>query len=509
MMTAPTLSAGHRLSELLEGLAPVAAEQDVEIVGMAIDSRRIRPGELFLACAGTQGHGLQHVEAALAAGAAAVAWEKAPGVSPPSGAPLSRAAPMIAVDGLGRHAGAIASRFYGHPSADLQVIGVTGTDGKTSCSHFIAQALDEEDAPCGLIGTLGYGRYGHLQSGLHTTPDAITLQSELARLRDIGAKRVVMEVSSHALDQNRVGAVAMETAVLTNLGRDHLDYHGDLAAYAAAKRLLFRHPGLRHAVLNADDAFGRELLASIDGNVQPLLYGFGRSVDGEGVQFVRGSEPETDVGGLRMRIFSSWGAGELSSGLLGRFNAANLLAAAGVLLMAGISFERVLTRLAATRTVAGRMERVGGGAEQPLVVVDYAHTPQALEHVLTALRPHCQGALWCVFGAGGDRDRGKRPLMGEAVERLADHAVVTDDNPRHEDATQIVVDILAGMQDPDAAYVERDRARAIDLAIERARPGDVVLVAGKGHEAYQQIGDKRLPFNDREQVLAALGRPTP
>jgi len=506
MMTARTLSAGHRLSELLEGLAPVAPEQDVEIVGMAIDSRRIRAGELFLACAGTQGHGLEHVDAAVAAGAAAVAWQKAPGANPPSGMKLSRTVPMIAVEALGRHAGAIAARFFGHPSADLQVVGVTGTDGKTSCSHFIAQAFDEEAAPCGLIGTLGYGRYGHLESGLHTTPDAITLQSELARLRDLGARRVVMEVSSHALDQNRVGAVAIETAVLTNLGRDHLDYHGDLAGYAAAKRLLFRHPGLRHAVLNGDDPFGRELLTSLEGNVQPILYGFGQSVDAAGVQFVRASEPETDVDGLRMQVHSSWGDGELASGLLGRFNAVNLLAAAAVLLVSGMPLEQVLMRLCATRTVAGRMERVGGAPAQPLVVVDYAHTPQALEHVLTALRAHCQGVLWCVFGAGGDRDRGKRPLMGAAVERLADHAVVTDDNPRHEDATQIVVDILAGMHDPDAAYVERDRARAIGLAIEQARPGDVVLVAGKGHEAYQQIGEKRLPFSDREQVLAALGR---
>ncbi|MGA7801434.1 MAG: UDP-N-acetylmuramoyl-L-alanyl-D-glutamate--2,6-diaminopimelate ligase, partial [Gammaproteobacteria bacterium] len=429
----------------------------------------------------------------------------APGVQPPAEADVPRVVPMVSVENLGRRAGTIAARFFDHPSAELRVIGVTGTDGKTSCSHFIAQALDGDTVPCGLIGTLGYGRYGHLESGLHTTPDAITLQSELARLRDLGAQRVVMEVSSHALHQNRIDAVAIETAVLTNLGRDHLDYHSDLSGYAEAKRRLFRHPGLRHAVLNIDDPFGCELLASLDGNVQPVLYGFGTPPATSGLQMVRGSALQMDTDGLRMQIDGSWGSGQLSSGLLGRFNGSNLLAAAAVLLVSGMPFQQVLSRLAATRTVAGRMERVGDGPGRPLVVVDYAHTPQALEHVLTALRAHCDGALWCVFGAGGDRDRGKRPLMGEAAERLADHLVVTDDNPRHEDATQIVVDILAGLQDPDAAYVERDRARAIGLAIGQARPGDVVLVAGKGHETYQQIGDRRLPFSDREQVLESLG----
>lgn len=506
MMAAPSLSVAHRLADLLEGLAVVGAKEDVEIAGLAVDSRRVRPGDLFLACAGNRVHGLDFLHAALSAGAGAVAWEPTPGVQPPAMSAMGGGVPLVAVENLGYHLGTVGSRFFNHPSAALQVIGVTGTDGKTSCTHFVAQALDADAAPCGLIGTLGYGRYGRLQTGLHTTPDAVTLQRELARLRDMGARRVAVEVSSHALDQNRIGAVAVHTAVLTNLGRDHLDYHGDLSGYAAAKRRLFHHPGLRHAVLNGDDPFGRELLISLDGSVQPVLYGFDLSSAPAGVATVRGVDLQLEANGLRMTIDSSWGSGQLASTVLGRFNGANLLAAAAVLLVSGIPFEQVLARLGATRTVPGRMERVGDAPGGPLLVVDYAHTPQALEHVLAALRAHCTGALWCVFGAGGERDRGKRPLMGAVAERLADFIVVTDDNPRHEDATQIVVDILAGMADPDAVYVERDRAKAIGLAIERARPGDVVLVAGKGHEDYQQVGDRRLPFNDREQVLAYLGR---
>ncbi|HKK13203.1 MAG TPA: UDP-N-acetylmuramoyl-L-alanyl-D-glutamate--2,6-diaminopimelate ligase [Gammaproteobacteria bacterium] len=501
MMAARELANGYRLGALLEGLAELEPDREVTVQGLATDSRRVQPGDLFLARAGRHTHGLRHLDQALAAGAAAVVWEPVPGAAPPAAA-----VPAVAVPGLGQVLGVIADRFFGHPSGELAVIGVTGTDGKTSCSHFIAQALDEATAPCGLIGTLGYGRYGALDAGTHTTPDAVALQRELAGLRDAGARRVVMEASSHALHQGRTTAVRFHTAVLTNLGRDHLDYHGDLASYADAKRGLFESPGLAHAVLNADDAFGRELLETLSGGLDTLAYGLqALPPDRPGVQ---GDELVLDPQGLHLRVRSPWGSGTLGTRLLGRFNASNLLGALGALVVLGVPFEQALHRLGQTATVPGRMECFGGGPGQPLVVVDYAHTPQALEQVLGALREHCDGALWCVFGAGGERDAGKRPLMGRVAERLADRVVVTDDNPRNEDATQIVVDILAGLQAPDAVYVERDRGRAIALAVDRARPGDVVLVAGKGHEDYQQIGARRVPFSDREQVRARLGRPS-
>ncbi|WJW75013.1 UDP-N-acetylmuramoyl-L-alanyl-D-glutamate--2,6-diaminopimelate ligase [Thiohalobacter sp. IOR34] len=503
MMTAPRLEPGMRLGELLQGLAEVPPAVDLEIRGLALDSRRLAPGDLFLALSGTRQHGLEFAAEAQVAGAAAVAWE--PDADLDAGAPVLRelGLPAVAVPELGARLGEIASRFHGRPSEALFLVGVTGTDGKTSCSHFIAQALHQVGAPCGLIGTLGYGLYGALEPGAHTTPDAVTLQAELAAIRDRGATAAVMEVSSHALAQARTGAVAFDVAVLTHLGRDHLDYHGSLEAYAAAKRRLFESPGLGAAVLNADDALGRELLAGLPGDAEPVAYGLGPLARQGGGRWLQAEALRATGMGLEIEIRSSWGEGTLASRLLGRFNASNLLAALGVLLLRGLDFDTALERLAQVRTVPGRMEAFGGG-EQPLVVVDYAHTPRALEAVLGALREHCRGRLWCVFGAGGDRDRGKRPLMGAIAERCADRVLLTDDNPRREDPEQILAEILAGMRAPQAVQVERRRGLAIARALEAAGPGDVVLVAGKGHEDFQLVGDARIPFSDRAEVRRLL-----
>jgi UDP-N-acetylmuramoyl-L-alanyl-D-glutamate--2,6-diaminopimelate ligase len=509
MMAVAKLPTGIPLAVLLDGLADPGAVAELPVTGLATDSRQVRPGDLFLAVAGLRHHGLDHVAAALAAGAVAVAWE------PVAERPelVARAAalpvPQLAVAGLRIKLGHIASRFYAAPSRDLFVVGVTGTDGKTSCTHFLAEAFAEPGRPGALLGTLGYGAFGQLKPATHTTPDALVIQRELAELRDAGLRRVAMEVSSHGLHQGRVNGVNFDVAVLTNLSRDHLDYHGDVGAYGEAKRILFQSPGLQAAVINGGDAFGRQLLPQLSSGVRAIAYGLETELAGcPAAEQVMGKHLQLSEQGLRLQVVTPWGEGELQAGLLGGFNASNLLAALAVLGVAGMPLDEALQRLARVHTVPGRMERFGGTARQPLVVVDYAHTPRALEQVLTALRAHCRGTLWCVCGAGGDRDAGKRPLMGQVAEQLADRVVLTNDNPRSEDPQAILAQIQAGMQRPEAARVIPDRAEAIRFALAQARAGDLVLVAGKGHEEYQQVGDQRLPFSDRELVRAWLAEDT-
>jgi UDP-N-acetylmuramoyl-L-alanyl-D-glutamate--2,6-diaminopimelate ligase len=494
----------QRLSALLQGFAAVTADADCEICGIETDSRRVARGDLFLACTGMRTHGAGYIEDAVRAGAAAVAFEAGAGVDPRTEGRYLVSVPLVGVAGLGRQLGIIAARFYAEPSRDMMVVGVTGTNGKTSCCHYMAQALIRDGAPCGVIGTLGYGAYGALHPGSHTTPDAVTLQGELAALRAAGIKRVVMEVSSHALEQERTQGVAFDGAIFTNLTHDHLDYHGDLTAYAQAKRKLFLVPGLCYAVINHDDAFGRELLADLARPIVAVRYGLGDEVRrADGGRYVHGTILQRDLSGMELQISSSWGDGRLRTGLLGEFNAGNLLAVLSMLLME-LPFADALARLENLRAVPGRMERFGGGV-RPLVIVDYAHTPDALKQVLQTLRAHCAGLLWCVFGCGGDRDRGKRPLMGAAAERFADRVILTSDNPRHEDPQAIIEQILAGIVRTDVVERMPDRAQALRHAIEGAHSGDIVLVAGKGHEDYQQIGDERLPFSDRKQVCHLLG----
>jgi UDP-N-acetylmuramoyl-L-alanyl-D-glutamate--2,6-diaminopimelate ligase len=497
MMALRPLASPRRLAGLLGGLVQVPARADVPITGLTAHSAQVRPGALFCALSGSRIHGLEHVFEAVARGAAAVVWEPAADLEPPV---LPTRVPMIRVQGLGQGLGVIASRYHGHPSRELAVIGVTGTDGKTSVTQFVAQALDRAGARCGVLGTLGYGLYGALRPGTHTTPDPVRLQGALAELRDQGARVVAMEVSSHALHQGRSQGTEFQVAVLTNLSRDHLDYHGTVEAYAGAKRRLFETPGLRHAVLNLDDAFGRDLHQGLAAGVHALGYGLDPQMQAP-IEALVASRLELRPGGLRLEVDTPWGRGGLSTALLGRFNAANLLAALGVLLALDMPLDEALAGLAHSQIVAGRMEPFGGG-DRPLVVVDYAHTPAALEQVLTALRPHCAGRLWCVFGCGGERDTGKRPLMGHAAQRHADRVIVTDDNPRGEDPVAIVRHILAGMDAPVA--VIHDRGEAIRQAIASVRAGDVLLVAGKGHEQHQAVAGRCVPFSDRQCVCEAL-----
>lgn len=479
----------RRLSELLAGIAPAAMNRDPEITGLALDSRAVQPGFLFLAVPGTHADGRSYIAGALARGAAAVAYER------DGFEPGADAANAVAVPGLRGQIGVIADRFYHSPSRRLQVIGVTGTNGKTTTTHLLAQALERGDRRCGLIGTLGCGFPGALDPSLHTTPDAISVHRLMNRFVADGAQAVCMEVSSHALDQARVAAVHFDIAVFTNLTRDHLDYHGDMDAYAAAKAKLFEFPHLTAAVINADDRFGRALIERSRERVRVVGFGFER---GE----VRARHVEPTPAGLTIQVTTPVGEAEVRSPLLGRFNAGNLLAVLAVLLVLDIPLTEAAAALAHAQPVAGRMERFGGDEGRPLVVVDYAHTPDALDKVLQALREHTTGKLVCVFGCGGDRDRGKRPLMGAIAERLADVVILTNDNPRHESPQAILDEIAAGMR--TAATMVPDRVQAIRTALREARDGDIVLVAGKGHEDYQQIGDRRLPYSDRDTVQELL-----
>ncbi len=511
MMALKTMQTAHTLAGLLQDFCGPAVRADIRVTGLVLDSRKVQSGDLFLALAGTRTHGLQHARQAIALGAVAVAWEPVEGNAGLAELAALLPAPVVAIPRLGQVIGLIADRFYGHPSRGMFMIGVTGTDGKTSCSHFIAQALDSADRRCGLIGTLGYGLYGELDRATHTTPDALTMQQLLLSMQQHGARCVVSEVSSHAMDQGRVRGVHFDLAVLTNLSRDHLDYHGNVEAYAEAKRKLFHTDGLRYAVINADDGFGSALLDAIPPGVAPVAY----RLENEPfrtrfpAQWVIGRNLQTDMHGMQLDVVTPWGSGTLRCNLLGRFNASNLLAALASLCVSGLPFDEALRRLAQTRTVSGRMEPCAGGSGHPLVVVDYAHTPAALKAALKSLRAHCSGKLWCVFGAGGDRDRGKRPEMGAVAECNADHLVLADDNPRTEDPQQIVSDICAGIKQPRKVHIEHDRARAIVWAMHAAGPDDIVLVAGKGHETVQQVGNRTLPFSDRERVQAVAREWTP
>ena len=481
------------LGRLLEGIADAGALGALPVRGLALDSRRVAPGAAFIALRGSRGHGAEHAAAAAAAGAAAMLYE------PP--APLTTPAlPALAVPELRARLGAIANRYYGEPSAGMTVIGVTGTNGKTSTVQLLAQALAGAGMVVGTIGTLGAGLHGALEPGERTTPDVLSTHGLIAALRDRGATHLAMEVSSHALDQGRVDGVAFDLAVFTNLTRDHLDYHGSMREYGAAKARLFDWPGLNGAVINADDDFGRELLARRGSAAQVLAYSAAGAADAA----LRAGGIRTSAAGIDFELATPWGSTAVASRLLGRFNVENLLAVAGCLGLLGWSLPRIAAALELLTPIAGRMNRLGGDGARPLVVVDYAHTPDALEQVLANLRAHTSGRLWCVFGCGGERDKGKRPQMGAIAERLADALVITDDNPRGEDGDAIVGAIRAGLVAPERALLQRDRARAIRWAVSQARPGDTVLVAGKGHEDYQEIGGARLPFDDLEHARRAL-----
>jgi len=489
--------AARRLADVTAGLIDVPAE--ITVTDVTLDSRTASPGAVFLACRGGAQHGLKFAQAAVAHGARAVLYEAA-GADQRLLANLSQEIFVRAVPHLSRHASSIADRFFASPSQSLTIAGITGTNGKTTCAYLLAQALIRCGKSAAYLGTLGCGLPEKLSRCDLTTADAVSVQRQLAALRTLGAECVAMEVSSHALEQERVAAVRFHTAVFTQLTRDHLDYHGTMARYAAAKTRLFSWPTLAVRVINIDDALGQELARQRQTGLLVVTTRKSARPDRDAAAlFVRAAAVRTLPAGLSLDIESSWGACTLDVPLLGDFNADNVLTVLAVLLSWDVKLASAAAALAHTAAPPGRMELLGTG---PVALVDFAHTPDALAQALSAARAHCRGRLWVVFGCGGDRDPGKRPLMGEIAARLADELVLTDDNPRGENPQAIIGAIRAGIDDARALVVEHDRARAIRGALARAAPADLVLIAGKGHEAYQIYGHERRAFSDQAVVRA-------
>jgi UDP-N-acetylmuramoyl-L-alanyl-D-glutamate--2,6-diaminopimelate ligase len=494
-MPAEITSDEPTLAELLQG---IAVAPPVAVAGIETDSRRVNAGDVFLACHGQQSHGLDYVEQALARKAAAVVWDPAGGRSFESHADVI----SVAVSGLGTYLGTIANRWFASPSHSVRVSGVTGTNGKTTVAYLIAQCLQMLGRPCAYQGTLGSGIGELTEGGGLTTPDCIEIHRRLAGFRDSGARYAAIEVSSHGLTQGRVDGVRFDAAIFTNLSRDHIDYHGNMDAYGATKARLFveHEPALR--IIGIDSTYGRKLAQQFDNDTIVVASNFDNDAGGQ--RFLFAAQEQASSNGSLLEIRSSWGNGRCALPLPGAFNIANAAEVLALLLSYDVAFADAILLMSSVSAPPGRLQRVPGdpGTKGPHVFVDYAHTPGALQAVLAALRPHCEGELWCVFGCGGDRDRGKRPLMGEVVEQLADVPLITNDNPRSEMPADIIRDVRAGMA-RDCIVIE-DRAAAIAHAIAAAAADDIVLIAGKGHEDYQIIGERRLEFSDFKVALANL-----
>lgn len=521
----------RRLAELLSindasGKAQSSIWENIIVSGLATDSRKVIKGDLFFALNGLTVDGRNYIAGAIKRGAVAVLAESSEAAE---NFTVRKQSGVVVIDvpGLSKKLSAIAGRYYGDPSKDLTVIGVTGTNGKTSCSHLIASLADSLGQQSGLLGTLGFGVFHNvgqhgdleLQTTGFTTPDAVQLQACIKGLADKHCTLVAAEVSSHALAQHRADAIGFDVAVLTNLSHDHLDFHKDMASYADAKRRLFYINNVSAAVINADDSFGAQLAAELKSE-SPADFGRDLTVLTYSTQAVDTDLPESQQPDIYVRntryalnkivaeVITPWGSGFINIPLIGEFNLSNALAALTAMLATGADFKALLAVFAQVPAVKGRMEIVfdsnGDSLSNKTVVVDYAHTPQALELALKALRPHTEQRLWCVFGCGGDRDQDKRSAMGRVARALADNIVITSDNPRSEPPEQIIDDILLGIDDMHNVNVEQDRAGAIAFAVAQAQAGDLLLIAGKGHEQFQIIGDMQLPFSDVDVVRKNL-----
>jgi len=484
-----------KLSELLAGLARV--EVDPDVTGLALDSRKLAAGNVFLAVNGHREHALVYAGQVAAQGACAIVYDPA-GQGRQLAAKI-RNIPVIGVAGLAEKLGFIAARYYGDPSRTIPVIGITGTNGKTSCSQFLAQALGN----CGLIGTLGWGDWGNLNETANTTPDAVSLQAIVAGMAAQGKQAVAMEVSSHSLVQGRVNGLQFKGAVFTNLSRDHLDYHETMHDYLDAKCRLFQMPGLAFAVVNLDNDYSDGILSVIAQTV--AVWGVttsGKDLGGKG-RLLAADAIQHNPDGISFAVSLDGGESRsLSLPVYGDFNIENVLLVLSVLLATGITLAEAVQRLQAISPVVGRMQRIVNDKDL-LIFVDYAHSPDALEKVLLSARKHCRRELWAVFGCGGNRDAGKRPQMGAVAEQLADLIVITDDNPRYENAEIIAGAILSGCRSKKAQIIH-NRGVAIQQAIQAAKPGDCLVIAGKGHEQYQEINGEKLPFSDVAAVQQAL-----
>ena len=500
-MTAVVFEAAD-VSRWLRGVAPSAQ--------LSLDSRRVRRGDVFLACPGETGDGRDFIPQAIEAGASAVLFDLAGEFQWNPEWKVEH----CGVPALAAAAGRIAHDWYEQPDREMFSVAVTGTNGKTSCTQWLGQALSRDGLPTCVVGTLGVGLYrqgeaGEFQSTGFTTPDPVQLSRALAAQRESGARALAIEASSIGLVQGRLDQIHVDVAVLTNFTRDHLDFHGDMPAYEAAKAMLFDWPGLQHAVINLDDPMGVRRLAQLRAR-QPRVDVIGYTTEGASAQDVAvlsATDIRISQHGATFQLSSPFGSGAVRTHLIGRFNVSNVLAIAGVLFARGLSWNSVVRLLESLVAVPGRMQQLGGN-DGPLAVIDYAHTPDALEKALHTLRQVADarhGQLWCVFGCGGDRDPGKRPEMGAAA-LAADHLVVTSDNPRSEDPSAIIAQVLTGTGTLGAERLQviEDRASAILSAIRHAGKNDVVLVAGKGHEDYQEIKGKKLAFRDADHAALAL-----
>jgi UDP-N-acetylmuramoyl-L-alanyl-D-glutamate--2,6-diaminopimelate ligase len=505
----------HLLISHLRDLTSVHAK-------VTADSRQIESGDIFFAYPVGHGNALRdgrdYIAAALANGAAAVVFDPVDGVANEY---LDRSE-CFAVDNLSSLAGELCAEWYGYPSKQLNVIGVTGTNGKTSITQWVAQALDESSHRTAVLGTLGAGFPGALVQTGYTTPDAPRLQTQLKELLDLGAQQVAIEISSHALDQDRVAGLDVRTAVFTNLTQDHLDYHGTMGEYAEAKAKLFQLPQLENAIINFDDPFGRELAIKLLAGDGPRVWGYALSSNafagfekfGERLKRNYAKDTVFATAGYESEFSCDTSSSNtVQLAVLGEFNLSNCLAVWTVLLAQGLNPTEASKRMSKLSSVPGRMELIRvqktQRTEGPLVVVDYAHTPDALTKVLNALRPIANqrdGKVWCVFGCGGDRDSGKRSQMGKLAQEFADYIVITSDNPRSEDPESIIAMIQSGMTGNLAnVQVLPDRAAAIMAAVRHADIKDIVLVAGKGHESTQEINGKKFDFSDQEHIRLAAG----
>lgn len=488
----------HKLTLLLKPWVSLSlsAAQDVSVTQLRLDSRNIQPGDTFVAVCGHTVDGRQYIQKAIELGANAVIAEACE-QKPHGEVSFSGDVPVVYLEKLNSKLSDLAVNFYGCPSMSL--IGVTGTNGKTTITQLIAQWLELVGDKAAVMGTTGNGFLANLQTAANTTGSAIDIVDTLSQLEQQGAKYAALEVSSHGLVQGRVKALPFQLGVFTNLSRDHLDYHGSMEEYAAAKLSLFSEHQCLQSVINADDDIGRSWLASL-----PNSIGVSLTYQPEAEQVLFATKVDYSEQGIDIEFDGSWAKGKLHAPLIGAFNASNLMLAFVSLLALGIDKQRLLDTAPQLKPVIGRMElfQTQGKAK---VVVDYAHTPDALEKALMALRVHCQGKLWAIFGCGGDRDTGKRPMMADIAERLADHSILTDDNPRSEDPALIVADMLAGMALPEKAVVEHDRYQACLYALTHATDQDIILLAGKGHEDYQVLAEETVHYSDRESVMELLG----
>ena len=505
MSPATTIKA-KSLSSLLDGILPAEAIFDAEISGLCLDSRAVKPRDCFIALQGEQAHGLSYVEQALQAGAGAILADAELSQQDER---LPASVPFMCVENLRDHLGEISNRFFDYPSREMSIIGVTGTNGKTSVAAILATVLKRHFGAAAYVGTLGMGCWPDLAGGVNTTPDLLSLQGQFATWRDQGIKNCALEASSHALAQGRLKGIDIDVAIFTNLSHEHLDYHGTMEAYGESKRLLFNKP-VRAAVTNIDDAFGRDIYQRIDRDIGLWPYGVSASKESY-PNLTTASDITTSLDGIEMWVSSPCGEGRIRSPLVGEFNVANLLATVAGLAALELDFDDIAEAIAETNAIPGRMQIVNHDLANkadclPTVLVDYAHTPDGLQHSLASLREMVSGKLICVFGCGGERDKEKRPMMGQIAERLADTVIITSDNPRGESQKDIGTHILAGQTKPEDSIVEPDRRKAIGKAIGLASVGDAVLIAGKGHEQDQLISGQSLPFSDiavSKEALAA------